>query len=137
MSEENKALVRRFYEEVMNRGNMAVVDELSAPNIVDHNPMPGQAAGPEGFKQFVGMFRSAFPDLNVTADDVIAEGDKVVARTTMRGTHRGEFMGIAPTNKQVTVSGMDMVRIANGKAVEVWHIDDALGMMQQLGAIPS
>jgi steroid delta-isomerase-like uncharacterized protein len=137
MSEENKALVRRFYDEVMSRGNLAAVGELSAPNLIDHNPMPGQAPGPEGIKQVVAMFRAALPDLNVTVDDIIAEGDKVVARTTIRGTHRGEFMGIAPTNKQVTVNSMDLVRIVNGKAAEVWHIEDALGMMQQIGAIPS
>lgn len=137
MSEANKALVRRFYDEAFNKGNIAVLDELCAANFTDHNAAPGQAPGLEGVKRMITMYRIAFPDGQITVDDIIVEGDKVAVRSTMRGTHRGEFMGIAPTGKQVSVGGIDIVRVANGKAVEVWHMEDNLGMMQQLGAVPS
>lgn len=136
MSEENKARTRRFYEEVWNKGNLAIVDELCATNFVNHNPGPGEAPGPEGLKQIATMIRTAFPDMHMTVDDMIAEGDKVVSRVTVNATHRGEFMGIPPTGKQITVTGIDIVRIVGGKAVERWGNYDDLGMMQQLGVIP-
>ncbi len=133
-TEENKALDRRFTEEVWNRGNLAVVDELMSADYHEHDPtIP---AGSEGFKQFVLMYRSAFPDVNFTIEDQIAEGDKVVSRWTARGTHKGELMGIPPTGKQVTVTGIVIGRYANGKLVEGWSNYDALGMLQQLGAVP-
>lgn len=135
-TEDNKALVRRFYEEIFNRGNMAVVDELCTANYLFHDPT-GPVQGPEGFKQFATMYRTAFPDLHITIDDAIAEGDKVVARTTGRGTHKGELMGIPPTGKQIAVSGMTISRIVNGKAEETWANYDALGMLQQLGVVPA
>jgi len=135
--EENKAIVRRLYEEVINKWNMAVVDELIATNYIDHDQRPEQVArGPESFKQVVTMFRTAFPDLHFTVEDQIAEGDKVATRFTVRGTHKGEFRGIAPTGRQVTVTGTDIRRIAGGKLVEVWMNIDDLGMMQQLGIVP-
>ena len=135
--EENKALMRRFYEEI-SKGNLAVVDELTAVDFVDHSPfVPGLAPGRQGTLELFTMIRAAFPDLRITAEDMVAEGDKVVARVTMSGTHRGEFMGIAPTGKQITVGIIEILRIAGGKMVEHWNVVDSLGMMQQLGAVPA
>ena len=133
-TEENKAMHHRFGEELFNKGNFAVADELLATNLVDHNPFPGQAPGPEGVKQIATMLRAAFPDIHFTWDDKIVEGDKAVIRSTMRGTHKGEFLGIPATGKQVAVTGIDIVRIEGGKIVEHWGQQDTLGMMQQLGA---
>ena len=123
-------------EEVFSQGNLAVADEIIAPDFIDHDPSPGQEPGLAGLKGLVGMLRTAFPDMRATVEDLIAEGDKVVGRITTRGTHKGEFAGIAPTGKQVTVKEIHIIRIADGKAVEHWGIEDSLGMMQQLGAIP-
>ena len=136
MPEENKAKMRRLIDEGFNQGNLGVVDELIAPDAVDHNLPPGIGPGAEGLKQLITMFRTAFPDMHLATEDVIAEGDKVVARSTIRGTHKGEFMGIAPTGKQVTISGIDIVRSEGGKMVEHWGLTDDMGMMQQLGVIP-
>ena len=136
MPEENKAKMRRLIDEGFNQGNLGVVDELIAPDAVDHNLPPGIGPGAEGLKQLITMFRTAFPNMHLATEDVIAEGDKVVARSTIRGTHKGEFMGIAPTGKQVTISGIDIVRSEGGKMVEHWGLTDDMGMMQQLGVIP-
>jgi predicted ester cyclase len=125
-------------EEVFNRGNISLIDELFAPDFVEHEELPpGIPAGREAVKHFSTMFRSAFPDLKAAMDDMIAEGDKVVARGTWSGTHKGEFMGIAPTGKSVSFGVIDIVRIAGGKFVEHWGQIDNLGMMQQLGVIPA
>ena len=137
MSEENKTKVRRIIEEVFNKGNLAVVDELVATDMLDHNPFPGQAPGAAGLKQIVTMFRAAFPDVQISIGNMIAEGDKVSAYVTVQGTHRGEFMGIAPTGNQVSLTAITIDRFAGGKAVEHWEQFDALGMMQQLGVIPT
>ena len=137
MSEENKAKFRRMIDEVFTKGNLAVIDELIDPNMIEHSPTPGQEPGLEGLKKLVTEFRTAFPDLRSTVEDLIAEGDKVAGRMTTSGTHQGEFMGIPATNKRVTFSEIHIVRIANGKAVEHWGNSDDLGMMQQLGAIPT
>jgi steroid delta-isomerase-like uncharacterized protein len=135
--EENKAIELRFMEEVVNKGNLAVIDELFAPNFVDHSAIPGLANDREGYKQFFANTHSAFPDFHSTLEDMFAEGDKVVQRFTARGTHQGEFMGIAPTGKQVTITGIGIHRIKDDKIVEGWTSMDMLGMMQQLGIIPS
>ena len=137
MSEANKALVRRFYEEVLEKGNLTLVDELFASNYVYHEPTVGEVKGPEGIKQLAAMYRTAFPDLRMRIEDLVAEGDKVVSRWTGRGTHLGELMGVAPTGKQMTVTGMVISRIIGGKFVEDWENYDTLGMMQQLGALPA
>ena len=137
MSEQNKTVARRAVEECFNKGNLAVVNEIFASNYVDHNAPPGLPPGVEGFKQLVTMYRNAFPDVRVTIDDVITEGDKVVIRWTGRGTHKGNLMSVAPTGKQVTVTGIGIDRFANGKIVEHWECFDQLGMMQQVGAIPT
>jgi predicted ester cyclase len=125
-------------EEVFNRGNISLVDELFAPDFVEHEELPpGIPPGREAVKQLPTMFRSAFPDFKVTIDDVIAEGDKVVVRSTWSGTHKGEFMGISPTGKSVSFGVFDTIRIAGGKFVEHWGQMDTIGMMQQLGVIPA
>jgi len=135
-TEDNKAVVRRFYEEVMNQRKRAVLDEVFDPNVVDHFAAPGTPGGLEGAKQTLGMFLTAFPDLHFTVEDLIAEGDKVVARATMSGTQQGAFMGIPPTGKRVTMTGIDINRFVGGKSVEHWVEMDTRGMMQQLGVIP-
>jgi len=136
-TEENKALIRRFVEEIVNKGNIALIDELVAANYIDHSSPPGAPSGIEGSKQFTNLFRMAFPDIHITLDDLIAEGDKVVSRFTMRGTNKGEFLGIPPTGKQVTITGIHIDRFAGGKLVEHWGQQDTLGLMQQLGVIPA
>ena len=135
-TEENKALVRRFYEEVFNKKNLAGVDAFVDPHIIEHALPPGLPAGSEGTRQFIGMYLAAFPDLHLTVEDIIAERDEVTARFTIRGTHRGELMGIPPTDKQVTTTGIQIVRVAGSRIVEDWVNFDALGMLQQLGVIP-
>ena len=134
MSDQNKAVFRRLVDEVFNQGKLATADELGT-GYVEHSPMPGQGPGIEGFKQMVQMFRDAFPDLQIRIEDLIAEGDRVVGRMTTSGTHRGTFMGLAPTGKRVTVSEIHILRFANGKVAEHWGLADDLGMMQQLGAV--
>ncbi len=135
--ENNKALVRRFYDEVMNQGNLDLIDELVAPDFVEHQVFPGlPTTGPESVKAGIGMFRSAFPDLRMAADDMIAEGDKVAVRATMSGTHRGEFMGIPATNKSFSITAIDIVEIRDGKATAHWGEVDQGAMMEQLGLAP-
>jgi steroid delta-isomerase-like uncharacterized protein len=136
-AEDNKALVRRVYEEVINKGNLEVADETFASDYVYRSPGSPEFRGPEGFKQLVTMYRSAFPDLHLDVDELIADGDTVVSRWTGRGIQRGELMGIAPTGKQVTVTGVVITRFRGGKAAEDWELIDTLGMLQQLGAVPA
>ena len=136
--EQNKALFRRMLEEALNQGNISLIDELVAPDFVEHEEVPpGAPAGREGVKMMFTMLRGAFPDLKATVDDVIAEGDKVVVRSTWSGTHKGEFMGIPPTGKRVSFGVIDIVRYADGKMVEHWGQMDNLGMLQQLGVAPA
>ncbi len=134
--EENKTIERRYMEEVWTKGNLAAVDELVATNYVDHTPMPGASPDLQGLKQFVTVVTAAFPDWQPTIEDMIAEGDKVVVRFRGSGTHKGEFMGIPPTGKQVTMMAIAIHRIAGGKIVENWLQADMLGMMVQLGVVP-
>jgi len=138
-TEQNKAIARRFLEEVFGQGKLAVVDEIFAPDHIDHGPstLPGMPTGPEGSKMVVTIYRNAFPDIHFTIDEQIAEGDKVVTRWTGRGTHKGELAGIPATGKSATVTGVGVDRIVNGKIVESWGIFDQFGMMQQLGIIPA
>jgi steroid delta-isomerase-like uncharacterized protein len=135
-TEQNKALDRRIFEAVSNK-NLDALDELMAPDMVDHELPPGLPAGRDGTKAFLGMFISAFPDIKVTIEDQIAEGDKVVTRWTATGTHTGELMGIPATGKQVTMKGIDITRFSGGKNVEDWGQFDQMGLMQQLGVIPA
>ena len=134
--EENKALFRRFIEEVENAKNTDAVDQFFAADYLDHNPPPFGEPGIEALKQAMRMFFTAFPDLIVEVDDLLAEGNKVVGRITARGTHQGELMGIAPTGKQVTMKEIHIVRYSGGMVVEHWGIEDNMSMMQQLGMIP-
>jgi len=134
-TEENKAMVRRVWEDVMNKGNLAVADEIMAASYVFH--FSGQDyKGPESFKQVVTMYRTAFPDLHMTIEDMFTEGDRVASRVTFTGTHKGDLMGIAATGKQVAIAGIVISRFEGGKQVEVWASEDLLGMMQQLGVVP-
>lgn len=134
--QDGRTIARRFTEELWDRGELAVADEIIAPGFVDHDPVHGQRPGADGYKEMVGAFRAAFPDLRVTNEDVVAEGDKVVARWTARGTHRGTLMNIPPTGRQVTLKGVDILRVERGEIVERWGEFDALGMLQQLGVVP-
>ena len=125
--------VSRIYEEVFNMGKLEQADTLIATAYIDHNPIGlGGKSGIEGFKQTVRALRFAFPDLHFTVDQMIVNGDQVVTRTTMRGTHKNSFMGVDPTNKQVTVSGFDIFRIADGVIAERWGTLDGLTLMQQM-----
>lgn len=131
--QENKAVARRYLEEVLSKGNLAVVDELVATNYVGHSTTAPEVKGPEGLKQRATQLRTAFPDIQFTIDDMVAEGDKVATRTTFHGTHKGEYRGVAPTGKAVTVTGIGILRIANGKIQEGWLNTD---LMHQLGVGP-
>jgi steroid delta-isomerase-like uncharacterized protein len=138
-TEANKAIIRRLFEEAFGQGNLAVLDEIIAPNQVNGGPgaLPGMPSGPEGTKMLITAYRNAFPDLHFTIDEQIAEGNTVVTRWTARGTHNGELAGLPPTGKPATVVGMGLDRIENGKIVESWGLFDQFGMLQQLGVIPA
>jgi steroid delta-isomerase-like uncharacterized protein len=131
--EENKALARRYLEGVWNEGNLALIDELLTPKYVFYDPASPGPMDREGFKQFVRMYRSAFPDAQYTIEDLIAEGDEVAVRYTGGGTHQGELLGIPATGKSVTMNGIDIVRITGSKIEEERINYDALGLLQQLG----
>ena len=135
-AEDNRALVRRFVDEVQSAGNVDLIDEICSPGFVNHSAPPGVPADREGVKIIAAMFRRAFPDSHFTVEDMVAEGDKVATRKTFRGTHEGEFMGIPPSGRTVNVGLIDIVRISGGRVVEHWSMGDSLGLMQQLGAIP-
>src|SRR5690242_15925481 len=130
-TEANKAIARRDLEEVWGDGNLATVDELYASDVIDHNPLPGQAPGREGVKQVVAMVSRAFPG-EATITGMIAEGDTVARWETIRGRHEGEFMGMPATHKPFTLSAIDVLRIVDEKIVEMWHQEDMMGLMQQL-----
>ena len=127
--EENKAIVRRFYE-AANKHNVDLVAELVAPDYVDYT---NKIEGLESLKQFGNMFIKGFPDIHWTIEDMIAEGDKVWVRTTITGTHRGEYRGVPPTGKDITIRCVDILRIVDGKIVEVWAVDDLLDFYKKLG----
>jgi steroid delta-isomerase-like uncharacterized protein len=137
MSENNKAIVRRLVEELWNKGNLSLADQFFAPTYEHHDAStPDVGRGPESEKKRATLYRTAFPDLRLTIEDSIAEGETVVARWSCRGTHKGDLNGNAPTGKQINISGVSIVRFANGKMVEGYVNWDALGMMQQLGVVP-
>ena len=134
MSEQNKARIRRVIEEAYSRGNLAVVDEVAASDLIIHASSQ-DIRGREGAKQYVTMLRKAFPDLHFTIEDQISEGDMVVTRWTARGTHKGDFQGVSATGREIHLMGTDIDRMTDGKVVECWAHLDELGLMQQLGAI--
>jgi steroid delta-isomerase-like uncharacterized protein len=137
MSEENKALVRRYFEEIWDKGNLDLIDELLTTDFVRHGPTAteGEVRGQEGFEGLVSMYRSALPDRRVSIEDQIAEGEMVVTRWRARGTHQGELMGNAPTGNQASVRGILVDRISRGKIEEEWADYDTLHLMQQIGAV--
>ena len=135
-AEANKALIRRYFEAIDTK-NVDIVDEFVAPNFVAHSPFPGTSPDRDGAKQAFNIFLTATPDGYHTVDDLIAEGDKVLARITGYGTHTGELLGIPPTGKQIMATGIAIWRIADGKIVEHWSEVDTLGLLQQLGVVPA
>jgi len=135
-ADTNKEIVRRLGVEPWE-GKLGVIDELVAPDYVGHDPAQPEMHGPEGIKEFITGYLAGFPDGRITIDGQLAEGDMVATRWTGRGTHQGELMGIPPTGKQVTVSGITISRVKNGKVVEEWSNWDTLGMLQQLGVVPA
>jgi steroid delta-isomerase-like uncharacterized protein len=138
MSEENKALLRRWFDEVWNKGNADAIDELLSAEGIAHGLSDDESTplrGPAGFKPFHDSFRGAFPDIEVVVEDMIAEGDKVVARCSVRGKHTGDHLGIAASNSPVLFSGIAIVRIEHGKIVEAWNNFDFLKMNRQIGVI--
>ena len=135
-AEANKAIIRR-YRQAHNQNDMAALDEIVAADIISHSHLPNVPAGREGGKMVHQGSLAAFPDGQTTTDDLIAEGDKVVERFTLVGTHKGEFLGIPATGKQVRVTGMSIFRIANGKIVEHWGENDGMGLLMQLGVLPA
>lgn len=134
MSTENKAIVQKIYDAI-NTNTLDNLDALIALDVADHNPSPGTAPGLTGTKQTLSMYHAVFSDLQVTAEDMIANEDKVVVRLTMHGTNTGEFMGLPPTGKQVTMNGIEMFRLVDSKIVERWAEFDMMSLMQQLGVM--
>ena len=136
MSEENKALDRRWFEEVWNQGSVSSYQELASRDLVMHNTPQGITGDFEGIQQAISIHRTAFPDLRFEIDAQVAEGDKVVTLWTATGTHQGEWVGIPPTGKQISIQGMTLQRYQNRKIVEGWIAVDMLDFMQQLGVVP-
>ncbi len=134
-TDTNKEIVRRLGVEPWE-GNLGVIDELVAADYVGHDPAQPELHGPDGIREFITTYLAAFPDGKITIDEQLAEGDLVASRWTGRGTQQGELMGVPPTGKQVTVSGITISRVKNGKVVEEWSNWDTLGMLQQLGVVP-
>ena len=138
MSEQNKAVIRRFIEEVWNNGNDEVLDELVSEDHVDHDPaQAGSPSGRDGMRAFVRTYRGAFPDSRIELGELIAEGDLVAAPWTATGTHQGELMGIAPSGKHVEITGIGVDRVVDGQIVESWSNWDTLGLLTQIGAVPA
>jgi steroid delta-isomerase-like uncharacterized protein len=134
-TEQQKAIFRRATEEVWNEGNVAAVEVFFAPDFVNHNPFGGTSPDRAGMRQAVRLLHAALPDFHSTIEDMIAEGDMVVARMTLRGTHMGELLGIPPSGERIAMSTISIVRIANGQIVERWNMSDTLGLLRQIGAI--
>ena len=138
MAQENSALIRRWFEEVWNKGRMEAIDEMASPDVIGHGQAQHETdIGMAEFKPFVVALRSAFPDMKVVIDQTIEQGDKVVARWTSTMTHKGQFLGFAASGKKATVTGTSIQRIVNGKIVEGWDNWDQLGLLVQIGAVPA
>jgi steroid delta-isomerase-like uncharacterized protein len=134
--EENKAIVRKFFEEGPSKGNLSIADELLSPDFIIYGPLPA-SPGVEGINEIIITCRAAFEHLNVTIEDMIAENDKVVARFTARGIHKGNFMDLPATGKSIIMTGIEIFRIKDGKITEIWAEANLFGLMQQLGMIPA
>lgn len=133
--EQNIEIQERWGKEVASGGDVDVLDELLAPDFVDHDPAPDQGPGIEGLKDFFRTFRTAFPDLEASVDEMTATDDHVAIRYTIRGTHEGDFMGIAPTGRRIEAAAMQLARFEGGKVKERWGLTDQLGILRQLGAV--
>ena len=129
----NVEVYRRVFDAV-NRGDEAALDDLLTADVLDHNPIPGQAPGVAGFKQWLRYVRAAFPDVHVTVEDALSQGDRVAGRVTWRGTHEGPFAGVVGSGKPVQFTAIHIVRFANGKTAEWWGVADLLGALQQIEA---
>ena len=132
--EQNRRLVRRLYDELFSKWNLAVIDELISPEFIGHEMPPGMPRGPEGIRQFYAGIRAGLPDVQLTVEDMIGEGDRVVVRWRARATHRGVFRGIPPTGARVSFTGIAIYRLSKGKIVERWVEVDLLGLTEQLRA---
>jgi steroid delta-isomerase-like uncharacterized protein len=135
--EDNKAIIRGYVEAVWNQQQVDRADEFMAPDFLDHASLPGQAPGLEGWKKKWAMYLAGIPDLRVTIEELVAEGDKVGVRRTYEGTHQGELLGVPPTGNHVQIGGISIFRLAGGKLAESWEQVDLLALMQQLGALPT
>jgi steroid delta-isomerase-like uncharacterized protein len=137
-ADDNKAIARHLLAEMFTAGNLSLIDERYAAGFILHNPAyPAEVRGPEGMKRLVASFRTAFPDLDLRIEDQIAEGSLVVTRWTAQGTHLGDLMGVAPTGRPATFTGIDIQRFANGQVMEAWSEMDTLSLLRQIGAIPT
>ena len=135
-TEQNKSIVRRWIEDGWNKHNLAVIDEVYSSKFVQHEPPPETVNSSEALKQYVGMYLTAFPDLNLSIEDLIAEGDKVVWRFQSSGHQNGPFLGMPPSGKTGSITGIVIFRLENSRIVEAWVNIDALGLLQQVGVIP-
>lgn len=135
--DENKKFIQHFVDETINRKNLDALNELVAMDFIEHVPFPGQGPGRAGLRDTLGAFLTAFPDIQWTLDEQIAEGEKVTSRFTWTGTHRGQFLGIPPTGRSVKVWGVVIDVVRNGVFTESRIIMDTLGLLQQMGAIPT
>ena len=134
-SDGNKALLQRFYDEVINGRNLDLIDELLSDDFVEHEEFPGIPPTREGVKQTFSMFYAAFPDIHFRVDELLAEGDVVAARVTITGTHEGEFMGVPATGRSVEIAAMDLVSFRDGRATAHWGVGDMVSLLQQLGVM--
>jgi steroid delta-isomerase-like uncharacterized protein len=137
MMAEGVQLMRRFYDEVLGGGNLDLVDELTTDDFVDHEEFPGQPAGKEGVKYFVNAMRDAFPDIKAEVGLTLESGDLAAAHVTLRGSHKGEFMGVPATETAVEIETIDIIRVEDGKCAEHWGVTDNMTLMQQIGAVPA
>ena len=135
MSQQENIAAQQKFGEAVNSGNLSAIRDIVAPDAVDHDPAPNQGMGPEGFIVYFTELRTAFPDLKIAVDHMVADDDNVAFAYTVTGTHDGPLMGMAPTGKKISARGMQITRFENGKQVERWGSSDQLGIMQQIGAI--
>ncbi|GLV58977.1 hypothetical protein KDH_58050 [Dictyobacter sp. S3.2.2.5] len=136
MTREENITAQQRFREAINSGDFGIFDEVVAPDALDHDPAPGQERGPAGFRSFFGELRTAFPDLHVSVEQLVADDEHVAFAYTVTGTHKGSFLGIAPTGRQVRARGVQLGKFASGKLVERWGSSDLLGILQQLGHAP-
>ncbi len=136
-TDQNKTIVRRYYDEVLNGRTVSVLDEIAAEDYVENDPFPGQGNGREDLKRRATGLITAFAPSTFTIEDIVAEDDRVAVRWRCKGTHSGEFMGMPPTHRSYEIAGIDFHRLANGRLAEHWHVVDQLSQLQQLGVLPS